>query len=138
MDNQDPKDVLGKLVIVLRKLTRLVKAIPFTCLIIYSIYLLLGLFCCETVISWLDSLIIISPATTVTLLSLSKVLKLCKWHKTACVFPLTTQAESFVDNNIIQFTQGEIVAINLIIAIAVVFFLAAVYKHFYNGRERAH
>lgn len=138
MDNQDPKDVLGKLVIVLRKLTRLVKAIPFTYLIIYSIYLLLGLFCCETVISWLDSLIIISPATTVTLLSLSKVLKLCKWHKTACVFPLTTQAESFIDNNIIQFTQGEIVAINLIIAIAVVFFLAAAYKHFYNGRERAH
>lgn len=138
MDNQDPKDVLGKLVIVLRKLTRLVKAIPFTYLIIYSIYLLLGLFCCETVISWLDSLIVISPATTVTLLSLSKVLKLCKWHKTACVFPLTTQAESFIDNNIIQFTQGEIVAINLIIAIVVVFFLAAVYKHFYNGRERAH
>lgn len=138
MDNQDPKDVLGKLVIVLRKLTRLVKAIPFTYLIIYSIYLLLGLFCCETVISWLDSLIIISPATTVTLLGLSRILKLCKWHKTACVFPLTTQAESFVDNNIIQFTQGEIVAINLIIAVAVMFFLMAAYKHFYNGRERAH
>ena len=64
MDNQDLRGAVGKLVDVLNKITGLVKAIPFTYLIIYSLYLIVGLFCCEKVINWIDSFFIASPATT--------------------------------------------------------------------------
>ena len=137
MDSQDLRGAVGKLVDVLNKITGLIKAIPFTYLIIYSLYLIVGLFCCEKVICWIDSFFIVSPATTITLLGIAKTLKLCNWHKTACILPVSTQIESFIDNHIIQLTQNEVILINVCVTFIISIFLFLAYKHFFNGRKRA-
>ena len=53
----------------------------------------------------LDTLFYVSPVIICAFLVLSRLLRLCKWHKTACVLPLLPQIVSFVDYYIIELTE---------------------------------
>lgn len=136
MEAQDPRDVVKRLVDILRKITETVKALPFIYLIIYVVYIAINTVTWERTIGFMDYLFTISPSVTVCFLCLSRLLKLCAWHKTACVIPLTGQMESYIDSNIVQLTQNEVILINVIIGILVSGFLIMARKHFCNGRER--
>lgn len=73
-----------------------------------------------------DTLFYVSPVTVCAFLVLSKLLRLCRWHKTACILPLLPQIVSFVDYYIIELT--EIAAqVNIILfgSMAVLLLLAA-------------
>lgn len=107
MDSQDLEGAVSALVVVLKKLTRAVKTLPFIYLIIYVVYLGLDICSAEYIINNIDCLFTVSPSITAIFLLLSKILKLCRWHKTACVIPLSTQLESYTDSFIFQFTQNE-------------------------------
>lgn len=57
----------------------------------------------ENVVMVLDTMFYVSPIMVVAFLILSKILRLCKWHKTACLVPVLPQVVSLVDYYIVEF-----------------------------------
>lgn len=136
MDSQDQKrDAVSKLILIYRKTTRLVKLLPFVYLVIFSLYLVLSLFCSERVVCFIESLALVSPSATAVLLLISKIFSLCRWHRIACIIPMLSQAEGVIDNYIVTFTQVEVIAMNSITVAMCSLFLVQAYKHFFYGRK---
>jgi len=106
--------------------------IPFAYLVLFATYMLLDMVTSDATIGWLDSLVTITPSTTACLLFFSRLLKLCRWHKVACIIPVTSDIETFIDSNILQFTQCEIFAIDLAMLLLSVLFLLLAHKHFFS------
>lgn len=52
-----------------------------------------------------DTLFYVSPITVGAFLVLSRLLRLCKWHRTACILPLLPHVVSFIDYYIIELTE---------------------------------
>lgn len=91
----------------------------------------------ESVLCVEDIFFTISPAATIGMLGLSRVLRLCRWHKVACLFPTNTHIINGIDTQLFQFTQNEIVAINITLSIIATAFLVLAYIHFFHGRKKA-
>lgn len=104
---------------------------PFAYLVFYIAYMLFGYFASEEALCVADSLLTISPATTGMMLVGSRLFKLCRWHKAACLLPMSSQVEGYVDSFIITFTQEEIICINISIGIIALVFLVLAYRHFF-------
>lgn len=77
--------------------TLAVKIIPFALATLYTICLIAYFFTSDEVQTWLDMLFYVSPSMIVSLLVLSRIFKLCKWHKTECVLPILPQCMVFID-----------------------------------------
>lgn len=92
----------------LRSITLTVQVSPFAYTLLYIIILFLYPRCKESVLNTLDTLFYVSPLMVAMFLIESKVLKLCKWHKTACVIPIIPQVFVFVDRHIIRLTAIEV------------------------------
>ena len=70
------------------------------------------------------------------MLVLSRILKLCKWHKTAVLIPLSLQTEGYIDGFVFTFTENEIIFLNTAIGFTAVIFLYLAHNHFLNdGRK---
>ena len=136
MEAPDQKaDAASRVIALLRRATRIVQIAPFVYLALYVIYMFGTVFIPDSIMNLADCVMFSSPLVTGGLLTLSKLFKLCKWHKIACLFPSTSQVEGYVDSFIIQFTQNEIILINSLIGIAAGLFAMAAYRHFFsNGR----
>ena len=120
------------LVAVLRRVTRTVQLLPFAYLVLYALVLLTepvlpeGLFCI------VDDLSCTSPLSIGVMLLASRMLKLCIWHKTACVLPFASRITEYIDNYVVTFTQNEVVIINTILGILSLAFIVAAYRHFFK------
>ena len=137
MDSQDPRSALGRIVDVARKTTRIVQIFPFVYLAIVAIYLVWSWAFGESIVSFADSILSQSSFAPALLLVLSKVLKLCRWHKAACLFPSVTKIETFIDSYLFQFTENEIIIINTAIGFIFLLFIYRAIKHFFHdGRKR--
>ena len=135
MEAPDPSGAVSSIVRILRKATRIVQLAPFAYLVFYVAYMLFGYFASEEALCVADSMLTISPATTGMMLAGSRLFKLCRWHKAACLLPMTSQVEGYVDSFIITFTQEEIICINISIGIIALVFLVFAYRHsFANGK----
>lgn len=134
MEAQDPNGAVSSVIRILREATRIVQLAPFAYLVFYVAYMLFGYFASEEALCVADSLLTISPATTGMMLAGSRLFKLCRWHKTACLLPMTGQVEGYVDSFIITFTQEEIILINTTIGIISLVFLILAIRHFAHGR----
>lgn len=134
MEAQDQSGAVSSVIRILRKATRIVQLAPFAYLVFYVAYMLFGFFASEGVLCVADSLLTISPATAGMMLVGSRLFKLCRWHKTACILPMSSQVEGYVDSFIITFTQEEIIFINTAIGLAALAFLILAIKHFFYGR----
>lgn len=110
---------------------------PFAYLVLYTAYLFIGCFASEELVSLADGFLVASPFATTGMLVLSRVLKLCRWHKVACLIPSASQAETFIDSYFFTFTQGEIVLLNVLLGILSAIFLALANKHFFNDGRKA-
>ncbi len=109
---------------------------PFVYLAFYSAYLIIGSFVSDELVSVADGFMVASPVTTTGMLVLSRVLKLCRWHRAACLIPSASQVEGIIDSYFFTFTQTEIVILNAIIGIISSVFLIIANKHFFhNGRK---
>lgn len=137
MGNQDQRSAVSAVIGILRRLTRLVQLVPFVYLILYASYLLISWFLPDSILGLLDSIIFVSPATSGGLLVLSRILKLCKWHKAAVVIPFSSQIESYIDSFVFTFSELEIIVINAVIGIAVIIFLILANKHFFHDGRKA-
>ena len=134
MEAPDPSGVVSSVIRILRKATRIVQLAPFAYLVFYVAYMLFGYFASEEALCVADNLLTISPATTGMMLVGSRLFRLCRWHKTACLLPMTSQVEGYVDSFIITFTQEEIIFINTAIGIISLLFLILSVRHFAYGK----
>ena len=134
MEAQDPSGEVSSVIRILRKATRIVQLAPFAYLAFYAAYMLFGYFASEEALCVADSLLTISPATTGMMLVGSRVFKLCRWHKAACLIPSTSQIEGYIDSFVFHFTQEGIIFINTAIGLAALAFLVLAIKHFFYGR----
>lgn len=135
MDNQDPRSGVNYLVSVLRKVTRAVQLAPFAYLVFFGSFLICEFYIPEVVVGILDKIFYVSPALMGIMLCASKLLKLCHWHRIACVIPGITQLGDFVDSMLFQFTQSEVILFNATVGILSLAFLLKANIHFKNGRQ---
>lgn len=134
MEAPDPSGAVGSIVRILRKATRIVQLAPFAYLAFYAAYMLLGYFASEDALCVADSILTISPATTGMMLVGSRLFRLCRWNKAACLLPMTSQVEGYVDSFIITFTQEEVILLNTAIGIISLLFLILAIRHFAYGK----
>jgi len=136
MDSQDRNQgAVSRILCVLRRLTRFVQLAPFVYLLLYALYLVFCDLVPDSILGLTDLVLYVSPATSGGLLLLSRLLKLCKFHKIACLIPFSSQIEGFIDCYVFTFTENEIVLINLFLGISSILFLSFVNKRFFsNGR----
>lgn len=110
----------------MRSITITVQVIPFAYTLLYILTLILYLFASDSVLTILDTLLYVSPVVIVFNLIESRVLKLCRWHRTACVLPAFPQINLFVDKYIYEFSvRAEIAHISVIILMSVLLLVAA-------------
>lgn len=122
------KDLIGKL----RSITLAVQITPFIYTAIYIGVLVAYLHAREPVLVVLDTLFYISPLLIVLLLVESRILQLCKWHKLACVLPITPQVANMADTFVIPFSADGARALNLVIVAMAVVLLVAAYNVFFR------
>lgn len=135
MENQDrQRDAVSRVIEILRKVTRIVQIAPFVYLAFYSAYLIIGCFSSDALVSLADGVIFSSPFATTGMLFLSRLLKLCRWHKAACLIPSASQIEGIIDSYLFTFTQNEIILINTALGILSLAFIIRAHRHFFNGR----
>lgn len=132
MDSQDRRTDLKRLVDTLRRVTTAVQVLPFVYSALSIITLSVYNFIPEEAQSQLDTLFYISPICIVAFLILSKLLRLCKWNKTACILPAIPQIVGFIDCYIITLTVPEAYIINAVIIVMTVLLLVAAYKVFFR------
>jgi hypothetical protein len=133
MASPDPsRGAADYLVAVLRRVTRTVQLLPFAYLIIYAFALLTEPILPEGLFCLMDDISCASPLSIGALLFASRMLKLCVWHKTACVLPFASRLTEYIDNYIVTFTQNEIVLINTLLGILVLAFIILAYRHFFH------
>lgn len=130
MGSQDRKNV-DRIILIFRKVTRTVQLLPFVYLSVYAFLLLSETLLPDWLTTLLNALFYVPSSAIVTGLLLSRLLKLCAWHKTACLLPLSSKATEFIDNNIITFTQNEVILINTLLGIVILVFIGAAFKHFF-------
>lgn len=130
MDSQDRAGAVNNVVKILRRATRIVQLAPFAYLAFYIAYMLFGYYVSEETLCLADSLLTMSPLAAGTMLVCSHIFHLCIWHKTACLLPMASQVEGYIDSFVITFTQEEVLFINTTIGLfALAFFVLAI-KHF--------
>lgn len=130
MENPDQRAaVLSKVLRKYRKVVRILRVLPFAYLCLYAIVLMTSGLMSERIACIIDCSLFVSPAVSAGLLLLSGALGMCDWHKAACLIPYSSRVVSFIDTNILTFTQDEVVLINGIIAISVAVFAALAFKH---------
>lgn len=79
---------------------------PFVYTSLYLMAMCFYWFANETVLTILDTLFYVSPVVIVQFLILSKALKLCKWHKTACALPILPQITVVLDRTVVIFSDN--------------------------------
>lgn len=122
------REDIVKVISILRKVTMVVKLIPFIYAFLYVASILTYWFCDECVISWVDMLFYMSPVAIIFMLILSRTLKLCKWHRLECVLPLMGFASLLVNDFVVEFGKYGQLA-NYIIVIAT-FILSLINAYF--------
>lgn len=127
MENHEQRvDSIKYLVSKLRYITLAVQIMPFVYSFIYILCLVAYLFCSEPILVLLNTLSYVSLVVIIGFLIESKILKLCKWHKTACILPILPQILVFVDYYIIELTEIEAyIAIATPIALSILLLIAA-------------
>lgn len=137
MDSQDRRNAVSSLVGILRKVTRIVQLLPFAYLLLLSAYLFLEFLLPEWALRIADNALNAPVYSIVGMLGAGRLLKLCRWFRTACLLPMATKVESWIDSFVITFTQNEIVIINTILGLLFLSFIILACRHFSHGRKAA-
>ena len=120
----------------LRSVTLAVQLLPF----VYGFFFILAMVAYRVLPEWVsvvcDHLFYVSLVVIIYNLILSKTLRLCGWHKAACVVPLFPELVSLADQTVIELTEMA-AAINMwVIAMMTFVLLVSAYKVFFSdGRK---
>ena len=135
MENRDRRaGAASSLVAILRKITRIVQVAPFAYLLLLAVYLI-----SESVLpDWavrISANILDAPVyTTMGMLLFGRILKLCSWFRTACLLPVVTKVEGYVDSFVYTLTQNEVVIVNAVLGVMFIIFIYVSFRHFFHGR----
>ena len=130
MAEQDRRADIRALIDTLRRVTAAVQVFPFIYTGLYIAALAFYNFVSEGVQSALDSLFYVSPVCVVSFLLLSKLLRLCKWHKTACVLPIVPQVVSAIDSHVVMFPASAVYVFTYSVIFMSVMLLISAYNVF--------
>lgn len=73
---------------ILKKATATVKVAPFAFALLYLVALVVYLLFNDTIATMTDLLFYVSPVAVFFNLRMSKIFKMCKWHRLECLLPL--------------------------------------------------
>ena len=103
---------------ILRKATVAVKVAPFVYAILFLVALVSYLFLNETISTIADMLFYASPVCVVYNLWLSRIFKMCKWHRLQCCLPMFPLVAILLDSFVVPF--GDVaVYVNYFVDIAI-------------------
>lgn len=117
---------------ILQKATLAVKIIPFALTALYTICIIAYFFVSDEAQTWLDMLFFVSPSMIVSLLVLSRIFKLCKWHRTECVLPILPQCIVLLDMYV---PLSEIAAQVNVAVVSTLFILSVLNAYFVFWRK---
>lgn len=126
------RNELEFLVKTLRRTTTAVQILPFVYSALYVILLATYQFIPEPFQSTMDNLFYVSPVCMVAFLVLSKTLRLCKWHKTACIIPFIPQVVNFIDCHVLMLCKNAATVFNVTLITMVALLLVSAYKVFFK------
>ena len=135
-NREQGQDRVKRLILTLRSITLAVQIAPFVFASLFILDFALCSVASESVQEVFDRLFYTSPLVVATNLFHSRVLHLCKWHKTACLIPMLPQIVSFVDYYIIELTELEALITNLLTTTMVILLLVAAYNVFLKPKRR--
>ena len=93
---------------------------------IYILILIIYHFAPDDVLWLADTLFYVSPMTVVAFLILSKLLRLCKWHRRAVALPLLPQCVSILDYYVLDLSDVAVeVNFCMVLSMAVLLLIAA-------------
>ena len=128
---QKPLDLKG-LVSTLRNVTSAVQFLPFIYVPIYIAVLTVYYFAGDEILWLADTLFYVSPMTVAAFLVLSKLLRLCKWHRRAVALPLLPQVVNLLDYYVVDLSEVA-VRLNFIMVLAMsILLLIAAYNIFFK------
>lgn len=82
---------------ILKKATATVKVAPFAFALLYLVALVVYLLFNDTIATVTDMLFYVSPVAVFFNLRMSKIFKMCKWHRLECLLPLLPIVIVFVN-----------------------------------------
>ena len=126
------RNELEFLVKTLRQTTTAVQILPFVYSALYTVLLATYQFVPEQFQATMDNLFYVSPVCMVAFLILSKTLRMCRWHKTACIIPIIPQVVNFIDCNVVMLSKDATIVFNVTLIIMVALLLFAAYKVFFK------
>lgn len=135
MDSPDPRSGISFIVGVLRKITRIVQLAPFVYLLVLALYLITESFLPDWILRAADATLNAPLYAVAGMLGTGRILKLCGWFRTACVLPVATKVESYIDAYAITFTQDEIILINTALGVAFLIYIYLANRHFFHARQ---
>lgn len=99
---------------------------PFLYTALYIVALTVALFASEEVVFVFDMLFYASPIVVGCFMILSRLLRMCRWHLTACALPLFPQAISFFDYYVVQIPASTLtISVTTLLIMAFVLLMAA-------------
>lgn len=119
-----------KYIIILKRATIYVQFLPFIYSFFYIAILIAYPFISESTAVLLDSIFYISPMFMAGMLVLSKLLHLCRWHRTACLVPIISQVPVFIDDYIVSLSRIEAIISNSTVVVMAIILLVSAYKVF--------
>ena len=119
----------------LRTVTLAVQLFPFIYVSLYLVTMVFYLFASEKVMGILDSLFYVSPVIVAQFLALSRILRLCRWHKLACSLPLFPQVSVALDHTVILFSERAVEIHIITMMIMSSLLLISAYRVFFYGRK---
>ena len=125
MVSQDRASALVSLVNTLHKVTDIVKVTPFILLGLFALCAGLSVIMPKVFVAVVNMVYGTVIASCGLLLVLSKVLKMCIWHKTACVIPSISVVFNIVDRSLFTFTYEEVCCFNILMFTISVAFLTS-------------
>lgn len=127
---------IKRLIIVLKRITLSVQISPFIFTALYIIDFAAYSFLTESAQTICDTLFYTSPLVVAAHLIYSRILRLCHWHRMACVLPLFPQIVSFIDYYIIELSEIESIVTDSLTLVMTILLLISAYKVFFsNGRK---
>lgn len=134
MERDQKRLNLEGLVKKLRSVTLAVQIMPFVYSALYIISISLYWTDNPILLAVLDTLFYVSPITVTEFYILSNALRLCKWHKAACILPVTPQVAVLVDKTVVNLSAHAVEACLITSVIMVSVLLISAYKVFIYGR----
>lgn len=126
------RDKILYLIDKLRSITLAVQIAPFVYTFLYIIAISLYFFVSDGTAVLLDTFLYVSPLITILFLVESRILKLCKWHRTACVIPIMAHFPVIIDTYLYELSTDWVYVTLSTILLMSALLLVAAYNVFFR------